>query len=272
MEFIKYLGTDDVFYDDEKHMEVLSILNRAKEEKSVSSPSLLTDNHLTATLSRHREGQAAVVIIRVTETDDLYQSPQTDRFLLQRKSPDYPVPIFGNTLCIYGGNAEAIDNNQPFETLIRELKEEIPTEIVDILLRNGIEFLNFAYHYQEPKVLRKRTDLQGLQTNDPVEGDDVDYGYVCALYEGRISSRDLNSIFSMYENRNELEGNHVLFSREEVLQDPSGFAWGYDHTMSRYFGENVHHFKDGVTVTGLGNGGEFGDSRYVKGLVNDAIV
>jgi len=257
---MRYLGTDDVFYDDEKHKEVIDVLSRAREGSSSQS----MENHLSETLNRHREGQAAVVIIRVTETDELYLSPQTDRFLLQRKSPDYPVPIFGNALCIYGGNAEAVDNNQPFRTLIRELKEEIPPEIVDVLVHNGIHFLNFAYHYQAPHILKKRTDVVDATTNQ----EDADYGYVCALYEARISYRDLSTIFSKYENRNELEGNHVLFTREEVLQDPNGFAWGYDHTMSRYFGENVHHFKEGVSVSNLGRGGVLGDSEFAEGLMN----
>ena len=56
------------------------------------------------------------------------------------------------------------------------------------------------------------------------------------------------------KEQSDSEGNHVLLTKKQLLEEEPAYAWGYDYTISHYFGQDVSHFVDGVQVTNLGHG------------------
>ena len=226
-----------------------------------------SNNHLSQTLKRHKNGKAAVAMIRVLFDNSTEDDQNQEVYLMQRKSLNYPIQKFSNALCLYGGNSEDIDENQPIQTLIRELREELPDKLVDQLVINGFSFLTFSYHDQNLHLLR---NLNNTDTNDEKSEKD-EYAYVCALYESYISWNDWKRLTT--NSSQDVEGNHILLSKEQLLKEEPKYAWGYDYLVSDYFGQNVTQFCDGVTYTNLGDGGYNKDkawiSPYVYKLMDD---
>mmetsp|Transcript_21329 Transcript_21329/g.32870 ORF Transcript_21329/g.32870 Transcript_21329/m.32870 type:complete len:239 (-) Transcript_21329:490-1206(-) len=194
---------------------------------------------LNATLRRRAKGRAAVVIIRVVEDDvngntDIDQSStmSTTRYLVQRKSRDYPIEPFRRAVCLFGGNAEATDK-EPLDTLKRELGEELPPDLVPPIL-STLQFVGTSMNAQTAQLLGKA---------EP-------YAFMCACYEATLSAKQVSASFQ--NDINDKEGSHVLLSKEELLKEEK-YAWGYDSVMSTYFGSRVKHFCKGATVTKLSN-------------------
>jgi len=199
-----------------------------------------TTEELNATLRRRSKGRAAVVIIRVVEDDDgnvetknVNKSSTTmsaTRYLVQRKSRDYPIEPFRRAVCLFGGNAEATDK-EPIDTLKRELGEELPLDLVSPIL-SSLQFVGTSMNAQTAKLLGK---------NEP-------YAFMCACYEATLSAKQVKEAF---QNKiNDEEGSHVLLTKEQLLTEEK-YAWGYDSVMSTYFGTRVKNFCNGVTVTKL---------------------
>mmetsp|Transcript_17874 Transcript_17874/g.26444 ORF Transcript_17874/g.26444 Transcript_17874/m.26444 type:complete len:230 (+) Transcript_17874:95-784(+) len=196
---------------------------------SFSSSIRPTENaELNATLERSVNGRAAVVIIRVEDT-----TGEPTKYLVQRKSIDYPIKPFQNAVCLFGGNAELTDK-EPMETLTRELGEELPPNFVHALLHSSnLTFLGSSMNMQTAEMLGK---------TEP-------YSFLCACYEARIS---LNQFQNSFPNQDINEGTHALLTKNQLLEDEK-YAWGYDFIMSDYFGQPVKRFCDGVTVTKVDN-------------------
>lgn len=187
-----------------------------------------TDNHqqeLDETLQRRANGRAAVIIIRV-ENGTKNGHDDEPRYLVQRKSEDYPIQAFQNAICLFGGNAKLADKT-PLETLQRELKEELPPELVHKVMKNPSVF-NLTLNSQTAEMINK-TD---------------DYAFACASYQTVLSFEDLPSNFSS------MEGSYALLTKNQLLTEES-YAWGYDHIMSTYFQEPVRHFAKGASVSKL---------------------
>mmetsp|Transcript_8671 Transcript_8671/g.13366 ORF Transcript_8671/g.13366 Transcript_8671/m.13366 type:complete len:230 (+) Transcript_8671:125-814(+) len=178
---------------------------------------------LNATLERNINGRAAVVIIRI---DDTTGAPT--KYLVQRKSKDYPIKPFQNSVCLFGGNAETTDK-QPMETLTRELGEELPFDLVQSILHSSnLKFFGASYNMQKAEILGK---------TEP-------YSFLCACYEARITADLLENALQKQAIN---EGSYALLTKEQLLEEEK-YAWGYDFVMSEYFGKPVKNFCDGVTV------------------------
>ena len=180
-----------------------------------------------------------MVIIRVVEDNinditNIDQSSATSktRYLVQRKSRDYPIEPFRRAVCLFGGNAESTDN-EPLDTLKRELGEELPSDLVPSIL-SSLQFVGTSMNAQTAELLGKA---------EP-------YAFMCACYEATLSAKQVKASFQ--NEINDKEGNHALLSKEELMEEEK-YAWGYDSVMSTYFGSRVKHFCKGVTVTKLSN-------------------
>lgn len=220
-------------------------------------------------MKRNTQGRAAVIIIRV-EPDDAtgsdasstgnsspgeqheqtQRSQQETRYLIQRKSSDYPIPQFKNALCLYGGNFLSLKEGDltPLDTLLRELKEELSEEtfVMESILPK-IQFRQYSYNFQSHKIFEYQ---QQEQQGDMAEKAKTEYGFLCVLFEAVIQYKDLPpSIFQVEEGN---EGNYELLTKEELLRER--YAWGYDYIMSQYFrdegGDSIQKC-NGVQVTPL---------------------
>ena len=69
-------------------------------------------------------GHAAVAILRCGDDEALSGARTAYRYVLQRKTPGYPVPSQVGGLCLFGGNRES-DDATARVTLERELNEEL---------------------------------------------------------------------------------------------------------------------------------------------------
>ena len=68
----------------------------------------------------------------------IIRTSPSGRFLLQRRSWDYPVKRYAGTLCLVGGNRNGIEG--PWETMRRECREELPAPIADLVLSAAAPF------------------------------------------------------------------------------------------------------------------------------------
>ena len=185
-----------------------------------------SQKELSETLDRQEKGRAAVVIIKVDDFDEEGKS----WYLFQRKSADYPIPIFRKALCIIGGNAESSDD-KPLQTLSRELGEELPSSLVDSILKSPT--LSYFGTFQNSHTAKL------VQKPNP-------YTFLCACYIVTISKNDIPSEWINSDNNE--EGSYELVQEDDLLKNET-FAFGFDSVFSWYIGKDVSHFVEGADVT-----------------------
>lgn len=210
---------------------------------------------LHSVLRRKQEGRAAVAIIRVIDDETDPDMPVV-KYLVQMKSHDYPIPAFRGSICLLGGNANNNDAT-PVDTLVRELKEELGStgslswihkidadKVIDdsaflqipynknaTNAAGQVRYLGLSMHSQSAKVLKK---------NHP-------YSFLCALYEITLYPFQLPPTILHPRGATVQEGRLALLTEDQLIHHAT-YSWGYDYTMSRYFGKNVTTFCDGVSV------------------------
>ena len=210
---------------------------------------------LHSVLRRKEEGRAAVAIIRVID-DETDPDVPVVKYLVQMKSHDYPIPAFRGSICLLGGNANTNDAT-PIDTLVRELKEELGStgslswinkinadKVIDesALLQipynknatntaGRIRFLGLSMHSQSAKVVQKKHP----------------YSFLCALYEITLYPFQLPPTILYPRGATVQEGRLALLTEDQLIHHAK-YSWGYEYTMSRYFGKNVSNVVDGVGV------------------------
>lgn len=228
---------------------------------------------LHSVLRRNQEGRAAVAIIRVID-DETNPDKPTIKYLVQMKSHDYPIPSFRGSICLIGGNANKNDATS-IDTLVRELTEELGTsessaslswinginadKIIDAstLLQipynknatntaGQIRYLGLSMHTQSAELVKKPHP----------------YSFLCALYEITLHTNQLPPTILYPRGATVQEGRLALLTEDQLIHHAK-FSWGYEYTMSAYFGKNVTNVCQGVSVDDVMEN-EVGDWRPVK--------
>lgn len=231
---------------------------------------------LTSALRRKGDGRASVAIIRVVGggggdavTGNATGSKDDGgvRYLVQMKSHDYPIVAFRGTVCLLGGNANTEDAT-PLNTLKRELGEELyhPKWVSDLGVGESgglvdasretnksstsgpsnpgtIRFLGAAMHFQSSQLLDQPKP----------------YAFLCALYEITIGVHQLPPGVINPRGANVREGRTVLLTEDQLVRH-SRYAWGYEHTIEKYFGWTVSNKQVGAAVSDI-------DDRTWRGTV-----
>lgn len=225
--------------------------NSSPKRKGVGTRDATGELH--SILRRSHMGRASVAIVKVVDDETDPEEPQI-KYLVQRKSHDYPIAAFRGSICLLGGNANKLDAS-PVETLIRELKEELGSagslswihnikseNIIDDSSTKGpmytnstkagqIRYLGLTKHTQSSSILQK-----------PHE-----YSFVCALYEITLYPFQLPPNVLYPRGALLSEGSLVLLTEEQLVHHAK-YAWGYEFTVRDYFGKNVSNVCEGVSV------------------------
>ena len=100
-----------------------------------------------------------------------------------------------------------------------------------------VRYLGTTMHFQSADLIGKRKFF-GKRP----------YSFMCALYEITLRPGQLppNAIYP--RGSKPQEGKVVLLSRDQ-LRKHSKYAWGYEHTMERYFGETTVNKQKGTAVS-----------------------
>ncbi|KAL3826773.1 hypothetical protein ACHAXA_000599 [Cyclostephanos tholiformis] len=233
------------------------------------------DGDLRSALRRGGEGRAAVAIIRVIDVDapSSYSPSGKDDvgYLVQVKSHDYPIEAFRGAVCLLGGNAN-VDDATPLDTLRRELGEELfhPTWVDDLGRGGGDGSSSSAVGVIDdsgngrgnstyaPSSLNNDTIVGGVtirylgasmhyHTSTLIDSR-YPYAFLCALYEVTIRSDMVPAGIANPRGANVREGRTVLL-REDQLIRHSRYAWGYEHTIEKYFGRKVTNKQAGSAVS-----------------------
>ena len=77
------------------------------------------------------------------------------------------------------------------------------------------------------------------------------YAFVCALYEITLRPEQLPPSVVYPRGANVQEGRVVLLSEDQLVRH-SSYAWGYEHTMGRYFGRETANKQRGTAVSDVG--------------------
>ena len=228
---------------------------------------------LHSVLRRKQEGRAAVAIIRVID-DETDPDASVVKYLVQMKSHDYPIPAFRGSICLLGGNAN-VNDATPVDTLVRELREELgytgsldwinkitPDKIIDdsdqALLQvnhitnntnsaGRIRYLGLSMHSHTAEILQKPHP----------------YSFLCALYEITLYPFQLPPTMLRPRGATVKEGRLALLTEDQLIRHAK-YAWGYEYTMSSYFGKNVTKVCEGVSVENIENGNNVGEWRPEK--------
>jgi 8-oxo-dGTP pyrophosphatase MutT (NUDIX family) len=137
-------------------------------------------------------------------------SKQTNNrvFLLQRKTKDYLVRDFAHTFCLFGGNSE-LEDQSPYDTLKRELSEELP-EISKEILENSKIFSSFNVVVPLPD---KRT-----------------YEYFSNIFVSEVAEEKMEEFLKNCC----LEGTMELIYENDLNNEVNQFCWGYDFIFQEY--------------------------------------
>jgi hypothetical protein len=160
----------------------------------------MVNDEMEEIFSRRRNNASGVIIT----------SKQTDNrvFLLQRKTKDYLVRDFAHTFCLFGGNSE-IEDQSPYDTLKRELSEELP-DISDEILENSKFFSSFNIEVPLPD---KRT-----------------YEYSSNIFIAEVAEEKIEYFLKNCC----LEGTMELIYESDLKNELNQFCWGYDFIFQEY--------------------------------------
>mmetsp|Transcript_31319 Transcript_31319/g.66649 ORF Transcript_31319/g.66649 Transcript_31319/m.66649 type:complete len:307 (-) Transcript_31319:425-1345(-) len=233
-----------------------------------------TKGELKAALKRKGDGRAAVAIIRVVgmNGDKDANHPKANdakedvQYLVQVKSHDYPIEAFQGTVCLLGGNANAKDV-APFDTLVRELKEELhdpewademdPSEAIDDsrIQRASKPFYNSSAAPLAPGTVRYLGTTLHFQSSDLLgkKHGGVPYAFLCALYEITLEPHQLPPSAIYPRGANIQEGRVVLLTEDQLIKH-SKYAWGYEYTIEKYFGRKTRNKQRGTAVSEVDEG------------------
>ncbi len=232
---------------------------KSKRHRVVQHGAGDTKGELKTALKRKGDGRAAIAIVRVVGTPSS-DAEERVRYLVQVKSHDYPIEAFRGTVCLLGGNANANDET-PLETLLRELREELhdpdwvddidAEDVIDdsgspanvplfnsssVVVETGtvppVRYLGTTLHFQSSTLLAKPNP----------------YAFLCALYEITLRPEQLPPSVIYPRGANVQEGRVVLLTENQLVRN-SGYAWGYEHTMGRYFGRKATKGQKGTAVS-----------------------
>ena len=228
---------------------------------------------LHSVLRRKQEGRAAVAIIRVID-DETDQEKTTVKYLVQLKSHDYPILPFRGSVCLVGGNANK-DDATSVDTLVRELKEELGTSESSASLSwinkiNTDKIINDSMSLQIPYNMNA-TNIAGrirylgltmhTQSAELVKKSHP-YSFLCALYEITLYPFQLPPSILFPRGATVQEGRLALLTEDQLIHHAK-YSWGYEYTMSAYFGKNVSNVCEGVSVSDITED-EVGSWRPVK--------
>ena len=217
---------------------------------------------LRTALKRKQDGRAAVAIIRVVGLDGTQTSSKgAVQYLVQIKSHDYPIEAFRGSVCLLGGNANKGDST-PVETLKRELKEELhfPDWVDELIQESSIvddsrlQGSNYSTLMQnstqlEPGTVRYLGATLHSQTAEVLQKKDP-YAFTCALYEVTLRPDQLPNSVIYPRGANVQEGRVTLLTEEQLIKHAK-YAWGYEHTMEKYFGKTTSNKQKGTEVTNI---------------------
>lgn len=210
-------------------------------------------SELHSVLRRKTEGRAAVAIIRVIDDET---DPPVVKYLVQMKSHDYPISEFRGSICLLGGNAN-VNDATPIDTLVRELKEELGStgslswinkinadKVIDDSAElqipynknatntaGQIRYLGLSMHSHSAEVVQKPHP----------------YSFLCALYEITLYPFQLPPTILYPRGATVHEGRLALLTEDQLIHHAK-YSWGYEYTMSSYFGKNVTNVVKGVSV------------------------
>ncbi|KAL3802085.1 hypothetical protein HJC23_010841 [Cyclotella cryptica] len=254
-----------LLYEASIHTTLLSSSSN-KKRKGVGGRDATSE--LSSLLRSKRDGRAAVAIIRVVDED----VKKEVKYLVQIKSHDYPISPFRGAICLLGGNANT-DDISPVDTLVRELHEELGalSWVNDITAEKVVDDSDFQRlgkpHYNNTSVelkpgtvryvgLSRHTQSAALvQKSHP-------YAFLCALYEITLRPSQLPPTVLYPRGATVQEGRLALLNKYQLMKHAK-YSWGYEFTMSTYFGMNATNVCEGVSVEELAEG-SFGEWRPEK--------
>ena len=73
------------------------------------------------------------------------------------------------------------------------------------------------------------------------------YSFLCALYEITLYPFQLPPTILYPRGATVQEGRLALLTEDQLIHHAK-YSWGYEYTISRYFGKNVSNVVDGVGV------------------------
>ncbi|KAL7484170.1 hypothetical protein ACHAW6_009816 [Cyclotella cf. meneghiniana] len=246
---------------------VHTILSSSSKTKRKGVGGRDATGELSSLLRSKQEGRAAVAILRVI--DDDYAAKKEEKYLVQIKSHDYPIPPFRGSVCLLGGNADS-DDLSPVDTLVRELREELGSLawIRDIDAENiADESRSKKPHYNTTTVERKPGTIRYLGLSRHVQSAALvrkshPYAFLCALYEITLRSSQLPPTVLYPRGATVQEGRLALLNKYQLMKHAK-YSWGYEFTMSAYFGINATNVCEGVSVEELADG-DLGEWRPEK--------
>ena len=254
-----------LLYEASVHTTLLSSSSKTKR-KGVGGRD--ATGELSSLLRSNQQGRAAVAILRVVDDD----AKKEEKYLVQIKSHDYPIPPFRGSICLPGGNANA-DDPSPVDTLVRELREELGSlswindiDAANIVDESDLQMSNKPY-YNTTTVERKPGTIRYLGLSRHVQSAALvrkshPYAFLCALYEITLRSSQLPPTVLYPRGATVQEGRLALLNKYQLMKHAK-YSWGYEFTMSAYFGMNATNVCEGVSVEDLPEG-ELGEWRPEK--------
>lgn len=189
---------------------------------------------------------ASVVII--------YNRDYPSNIFLQQKDPGLPN-IFGQdqALCPFGGNwlgDEAVDDRGPYETLCRELKEElwpkrevcVSSEVYDMWRVSVESILSNLLPYRVALV-ETATSVLDLMPGNQKTGFVTRVSYFICPLENDVW-QNLETLQSSLDNLSS-EGNSCIVTLEEIRASNLRVAYSHDHMLKLFFLEK------GLDVEGM---------------------
>eukprot|EP00933_Yihiella_yeosuensis_P029597 TRINITY_DN23209_c0_g1_i1.p1 TRINITY_DN23209_c0_g1~~TRINITY_DN23209_c0_g1_i1.p1 ORF type:complete len:239 (+),score=55.75 TRINITY_DN23209_c0_g1_i1:60-776(+) len=154
----------------------------------------------------HQRGEhfASLLLLRIGK----------DQFAWERKTADYPIPAFASCLSLLGGNPEG--NEQPFEALQRELREELPTSLANRLAKAAEKFGEFE-----------------VETGPPVYPKAI--FYTAHVWLTSISEEEYSNAAA--DEKIPGEGRIVLLNRTQLSNEC--FNWGFHYVWRKYVREKL---------------------------------